>query len=94
MKELALDSLRGYLMFVVSGLIDYPESAVLLVGRNAAGVLCFRLQLDRRDLPTVIGRNGFTISAIRSLLSVAAANVGERAILRLDEEESSIGLSP
>ena len=79
----APEALREYLMYVVANLIDQPQQASIAIGHNASGATTFRVQLAQDDVKRVIGKHGHTISAIRSLLNVAAEKHGIKATLKV-----------
>jgi predicted RNA-binding protein YlqC (UPF0109 family) len=80
----APEALREFLMYVVANLIENPKQASIAVGHTASGTVTFRVNLAPNDVRCVVGKNGFTISAIRSLLNVAAAKHGVKVSLRVD----------
>ena len=79
----APEALREFLSYAVANLIDYPQQASIAIGHNAAGATTFRIQLAQEDVKRVIGKHGHTISAIRSLLNVAAAKHGIKVSLKV-----------
>ena len=79
----APEALKEYLMYVVANLIDHPQQASIAVGHTAAGATSFRVQLAQEDVKRVIGKHGHTISAIRSLLNVAAEKHGIKVTLKV-----------
>lgn len=79
----APEALREFLAYIVSNLIDHPQQASIAVGRNAAGSIVYRIQLAQQDVRHVIGRNGLTISSIRSLMNTAAEKHGIKVNLRV-----------
>ncbi len=79
----APEALREFLAYVVSNLIDHPQQASIAVGRNAAGTVVYRVQLAPQDVRHVIGKNGLTVSSIRSLLNTAAEKHGIKVSLRV-----------
>jgi predicted RNA-binding protein YlqC (UPF0109 family) len=88
----APEALREFLMYVVANLIEHPQQASIAVGTTSAGAISYRIQLAPDDVRRVIGKNGFTISAIRSLVNVAAQKHGVKVSLRVDgvrEEEEA-----
>lgn len=91
----APEALREFLMYVVANLIDHPSQASIAVGITQAGAISFRILLAPEDVRRVVGKNGFTISAIRSLVNVAAQKHGVKVSLRVDgvreEDEASTG---
>lgn len=80
----APEALREFLMYVVANLIDHPKQASIAVGTTSSGAISYRIQLAPDDVRRVIGKNGFTISAIRSLVNVAAQKHGVKVSLRVD----------
>ena len=91
----APEALREFLMYVVANLIDHPEQASIAVGTTSSGAVSFRVQLAPDDVKRVVGKNGFTISAIRSLLNVAAHKHSVRISLRVDGvREEDIATAP
>ena len=80
----APEALKEFLMYVVASLIEHPKQASISVGHTASGALSFRVALAPDDVRRVVGKNGFTISAMRSLLNVAAARHKVRVSLRID----------
>ena len=91
----APEALREFLMYVVANLIEHPKQASIAVGTTQGGAVSFRIQLAPEDVRRVVGRNGFTISAIRSLVNVAAQKHGVKVVLRVDgveeEDEQATG---
>ena len=78
------EALREFLMYVVASLIDHPNQASIAVGTTSHGAISYRLQLAPDDVKRVVGKNGFTISAIRSLMNIAARKHNVRISLRVD----------
>jgi predicted RNA-binding protein YlqC (UPF0109 family) len=78
--------MQAFLEFVVKGLVDHPEAAtVTSVVRDALTIYELRLHPD--DVGKVIGRQGITINAIRSLLLAGSAKKGLRCTLEIVEEK-------
>lgn len=79
-------ALQEFLEFVVRGLVRHPEQAAV-IHENAGNRHIYRLRVEPTDMGRLIGRNGFTISAIRSLLDAAAQRHRIKATLKVDESE-------
>jgi predicted RNA-binding protein YlqC (UPF0109 family) len=73
---------------VVKALVDHPEE-VDVKQVDGERTVVFELRLNQTDIGKVIGKSGRTITAIRSLLTSAAANNGKRAMLEIIEPEGS-----
>lgn len=91
MQELT-ESIGKYLLAVVSPLIRHPGKAELRVAKSTEGDLVrFRLVLEQPDVARVIGRNGMTASAIRSMAKAAGEKRGIKVIVHIlshDEVET------
>ncbi|MFD2257021.1 KH domain-containing protein [Luteolibacter algae] len=81
------DRLRNFLQFVAVKLIDEPAKAQLKVAELGPKRLRFKLVLAREDVAMLIGRNGFTASAIRSVLKAAADKEGVQVTLQIHSHE-------
>jgi predicted RNA-binding protein YlqC (UPF0109 family) len=91
----APEALREFLMYVIASLIDHPDQASIAVGSTTAGAISYRVRLAPDDVKRVVGKNGFTISAIRSLMNVAARKHHVKVSLRVDGvREEDIATEP
>jgi predicted RNA-binding protein YlqC (UPF0109 family) len=86
------DRLRNFLQYVAVNLIDEPGQAQLKVIELAPNVLRFKLVLAKKDVMLLIGRNGFTAAAIRSLLKAAAKRSGIQVLLQIHSHEEEAEL--
>ena len=82
--------MQAFLEYVVKGLVSRPEAvSVTPVERN--GHTVYELRLDPGDVGKIIGQQGKTINAIRSLLITGSAKKGLRCSLEIVEEEAQRG---
>ena len=81
------ERLRNFLQYVAVKLIDDPGQAQLKVAELAPKKLRFKLVLAREDVAMLIGRNGFTASAIRNVLKAAADKEGVQVNLQIHSHE-------
>jgi uncharacterized protein len=78
--------MQAFLEYVVKGLVEHPdEVTVRPVERN--GLTVYELRLNPGDVGRIIGRQGMTINAIRSLLTAGSAKKGLRCLLEIVEEK-------
>ncbi len=77
------ERLRNFLQYVAVKLIDEPGQAQLKVAELAPKKLRFKLVLAPTDVAMLIGRNGFTASAIRNVLRAAAEREGVQVSLQI-----------
>ena len=78
--------MQAFLEFVVKGLVQNPD-AVTVTQVEHAGMIIYELRLDPADVGKIIGRQGITINAIRSLLLAGSAKKGQRCSVEIVEEK-------
>ncbi len=76
--------MQEFLEFITRHLVDQPDS-VALDQQMKDDKIVFRLKVADGDVGKVIGRNGKTANALRTLLSAVAAKEGKRAILEIQD---------
>ena len=77
--------MQTFLEYVVKGLVDHPEE-VTITPVEREGTTVYELRLHSQDVGKIIGRQGMTINAIRSLLLAGSARKGLRCTLEIVEE--------
>ena len=78
--------MQAFLEFVVRGLVDHPD-AVTVTPVVKDTLTIYELRLHPDDVGKVIGRQGITINAIRSLLLAGSARKGLRCTMEIVEEK-------
>ncbi len=68
--------IKAWVESVARDLVDHPD-AVSVTSFEDEGVLVFELTVDRSELGRVIGRQGRTAQALRTLLEAAGARHGK-----------------
>jgi uncharacterized protein len=77
--------MQAFLEYVVKGLVQYPgEVTITPVQRE--GTTVYELRMNPQDVGKIIGRQGMTINAIRSLLLAGSAKKGLRCSLEIVED--------
>lgn len=82
--------MQAFLEYVVSGLVNHPESVSVTPVEQGGGTL-YELRMNPEDVGKVIGRGGLTISAIRSLAQIGAAHRGARCSVEIVEDRPRRG---
>jgi len=77
--------MQAFLEFVVKGLVSHPDAVTVTPAQKDA-LTVFELRLHPDDVGKVIGRQGITINAIRSLLLAGSAKKVLRCTLEIVEE--------
>lgn len=86
MKE-ATDQIKDFLQFIALQFIEHPDQAELRVAEVSEDRVNFRLIVAQSDVAILIGRNGFTASAIRNVMKAAAIRQGMQAGLQIHSHE-------
>jgi predicted RNA-binding protein YlqC (UPF0109 family) len=76
--------MKDLVKYIAQALVDYPEQVVVteVVG-NQTSVL--ELKVAKEDLGKIIGKQGRTARAIRTILSAASAKIKKRTVLEIIE---------
>jgi len=77
--------MQAFLEYVVKGLVQNPD-AVTVTPVQREGVTIYELRMDSQDVGKIIGRQGMTINAIRSLLLAGSAKKGLRCSVEIVED--------
>ena len=78
--------MQAFLEYVVKGLVQHPEEVTITpVQRN--GMTIYELRLTESDVGRIIGRQGMTINAIRTLLLAGSATQGLRCAVEIVEDK-------
>jgi uncharacterized protein len=78
--------MQAFLEYVVKGLVQNP-GAVTVTPVERGGMTIYELRLDSSDVGKIIGRQGMTINAIRSLLLAGSAKQGLRCSVEIVEDK-------
>ena len=86
----AVEQIRQYLQLIALQFVQHPEQAELRVAESPQGdAVRFRLILEKTDVARIIGRNGMTASAIRSLAKAAGVKHGIKVIVHMLSHEEA-----
>ena len=75
---------QEFLEFVVKSVVSTPDAVKVTRNVDEMGVL-LTLDVDAADMGTIIGRNGATAKAIRTLLRIVGLNNNARVNLKINE---------
>ena len=78
----AVEQIRQYLQLIALQFVQHPEQA-------EGDAVRFRLILEKTDVARIIGRNGMTASAIRSLAKAAGEKHGIKVIVHMLSHEEA-----
>lgn len=81
--------MESFISFVVKHLVANPDAVSVELGTDEKGREVFKLHVANEDLGQVIGKEGKTANAIRTLVIAAAAKQGRRAGFEIVDPERS-----
>jgi predicted RNA-binding protein YlqC (UPF0109 family) len=79
---------QKFLEFLIKSIVDTPDSVKVERKVDEMGVLLL-LHVDPKDMGNVIGKQGQTAKAIRSLLRIVGIKNNARVNLKIEEPEGS-----
>ena len=85
---MATEKDQEFVEYVVKALVDTPDVVKTNRTIDERGVL-ITLDVDPKDMGMIIGRDGATAKAIRTLLRVVGAKRNARVNLKINEPEGS-----
>lgn len=80
---------QEFLEYVVKGLVDNPDSIQITRVVDEMGVL-LTLTVHKDDMGKVVGRQGATAKAIRTLLRIVGMKNNARVNLKINEPEGGM----
>lgn len=81
---------KEFLEFVIKALVDHPDDVKIERKVDEMGVL-LTLKVNPEDMGQIIGRQGSTVRAIRSLLRIVGLKNHARVNLKIEEPEGRKG---
>jgi predicted RNA-binding protein YlqC (UPF0109 family) len=76
--------MKELIKFIAQALVDYPEQVVVkeIEGEQTSVI---ELKVAKEDLGKVIGKQGRTARAMRTILSAASTKIRKRSVLEIIE---------
>ncbi|MBU3964508.1 KH domain-containing protein [Patescibacteria group bacterium] len=81
---------KDFLEFIIKALVDNPDDVKIDRNVDEMGVL-LNLNLHKDDMGQIIGRQGSTVRAIRTLLRIIGLKNHARVNLKIEEPEGGTG---
>ncbi|OAT73629.1 MULTISPECIES: KH domain-containing protein [Parageobacillus] len=77
--------MKSLIETIVQALVDHPE-AVFVTSDEDEQTITYKLAVHKEDIGKVIGKQGRTIHAIRTVVYAAAARQPKRVIVQVEEK--------
>lgn len=84
---------QDFLEFLVKSLVDHPDDVKVARKVDEMGVL-LSLRVNPLDMGQIVGRQGSTAKAIRSLLRIVGIRNNARVNLKIEEPEGGSRARP
>ena len=75
--------MKEFIEFIAKHLVDYPDNVAIEEKMPEENKVILSLKVQADDVGKVIGKQGKTAQAMRTLLTAVAAKEGKRAILEI-----------
>ena len=75
-------SMKTLVEYIVKALVDDPDQ-ILIAERTGRNTTIIELAVAKEDIGKVIGKEGRTINAIRTILNAAGASQKKRVVLEV-----------
>ncbi len=75
--------MKEFVEYIAKHLVDHPENVVVEEKTPEENKIVVSLKVQSEDIGKVIGKQGKTAQAMRTLLTAIAAKDGKRAILEI-----------
>jgi len=79
---------QEFLEYIIKALVDYPDEVKVTRTIDEMGVL-LTLKVNPKDMGRIIGRQGSTVRAIRSLTRLIGLRHNARVNLKIEEPEGA-----
>ena len=79
---------QEFLEYLIKSIVDHPDDVTIERSIDDLGVL-LRLKVHKDDMGQVVGRQGATAKAVRSLLRIVGIKHNARVNLKIEEPEGS-----
>lgn len=76
--------MKELIEYIAKSLVDHPDKVVVTDIENEQGTI-LELSVAKDDLGKIIGKQGRTARALRSLVSAASARQGRHTLLEIQE---------
>lgn len=77
--------MKEFVEFIAKHLVDHPDGVVVEEKAVEEKKVVLSLKVKPEDVGKVIGKQGKTAQAMRTLLTAVAAKDGKRAILEIED---------
>jgi len=76
--------MKDLIAYIAKALVDKPEE-ILITEIKGQQTIVIELRVAREDVGKIIGRQGRTVQAVRTILNAASAKIKKRSILEIIE---------
>lgn len=74
--------MKDLILYIAKALVDNPEE-VVVTEINGSQTSMIELRVAKDDIGKIIGKQGRTVQALRTIISLASAKVKRRSVLEI-----------
>jgi hypothetical protein len=75
--------MKEFIEYIAKHLVDFPDNVSVEEKKEDENKIVLSLKVQREEIGKVIGKQGKTAQAMRTLLTAVAAKEGKRVILEI-----------
>lgn len=79
--------MKEFIEFIAKSLVDHPESVIVDEKVDEENRVVFTLKVQPNEVGKLIGKQGKTAMAIRTLLTAVADKSGKKAAFEIDDRK-------
>jgi hypothetical protein len=80
-----MDSMKELIEFIAKSLVENPDAVVISEEEGEEGSILIKLAAAQEDMGRIIGKQGRTAKAMRTLLNAKATRENKRVTLQIME---------
>jgi predicted RNA-binding protein YlqC (UPF0109 family) len=77
--------MKEFIEYIAKNLVDNPEGVIVTESITEDKKILLSLKVQQDDIGKVIGKQGKTAQAMRTLLTAISAKEGKRAVLEIED---------
>lgn len=77
--------MKEFIEYIAKNLVDNPEGVTVTESTTEDKKILLSLKVQQEDIGKVIGKQGKTAQAMRTLLTAISAKEGKRAVLEIED---------
>jgi hypothetical protein len=77
--------MRELILFICKSLVDLPDSVKVNEINSCGSVIVYEIFVDKTDVGKIIGKQGITARALRTIVNAVASKLKKRVVIEIIE---------